>query len=432
KAIRSHSAWEAFAFYKKALAVFDHLPDDGEQEKNRLTILHAMLSPIIILNFPEGSLDLLEAGATLSRELDDQKSLIRFYSNIGFFHSFKGRHQEGIRFSGKAFEEATAINDLTAMAQAAPDLCLANFSTGRFQKVIEVTSTMIRAIHKAEREQDTFGGPAIIYPAFLSLSGLSQAQLGRVDEGMANCRYGLEAAMASANVFTISLCRYYTGMALLLKGAWNEARSYFMRCLDGLERVDFIQIEALAKGGLGVAEAHIGDPMPARAMAEAGLKAFADADIKGQVSALQGYVGMCCFASANFEDAHWFMNQSLASAIENDESYHQGIALIWEGRILGKVSTTAPPEAAQRIEEGLEILAELGATPDIAIGRLFLGEQFAQRKEEEAATTHLKAAGALFTEMGMDYWMEETDKIMNRELNGTENFSDGEQVPASG
>ena len=128
---------------------------------------------------------------------------------------------------------------------------------------------MIDAIHKAEKEQDNFGGPVIIYPAFIALSGLSLAHLGRFDEGMPNCVYGLEEAMKSENLFTTNLCRYYTGMVRLLKGAWNEANLYFMRCIKDLEPVDFIQIEALAKGGLGVAEAHIGDPIHAKTLAEA-------------------------------------------------------------------------------------------------------------------------------------------------------------------
>jgi class 3 adenylate cyclase/tetratricopeptide (TPR) repeat protein len=414
KAFRNNSAWEAFAFYKKALAVLERHPQDGEQKKNQLKILHAMMSPIIVLNFPEESLGLLEAGASISRELDDQKSLIRFYGNMGFFHSVKGRHQEGIRFSGKAFEEATAINDLTAMAQTGPDLCLSSLATGRFEKVIEIASIMIHAIHKAEKEKDDFEGPAIIYPVLYSLSGLSLAHLGRFDEGMTNCVYGLEAAMESENLFTKSLCRYYLGMLLFLRGGWNEARTYFESCLEGLRQVEFVQIEALAKGGLGVAEAHIGDPIHARALAEESLHAFQDAGIKGQVSTLQCYVGMCCHASGDFEDARLFMNRSLASAIENDETYFKGISLIWEGRILGRLSDKAPMEAEQRIEEGLEILTELETNPDIAIGRLFLGELYAQKNQEEAARTHLKAAEASFKKMGMGYWIKEAGKIINR------------------
>lgn len=413
KALRKNSAWEAFAFYKKALAILERHPEDDEQKKNKLKILHAMMSPIIILNFPEESLGLLEEGAKISRELDDQKSLIRFYSNMGFFHSVKGRHREGARFSGKAFEEATAINDLTAMAQAAPDICLSHFSTGRFTQVIEITSKVIHAIHKAEKEHDNFGGPAIIYPAFYALSGSSLAHLGRFDEGMSNCVYGLEAAMESGNIFTISICRYHTGMVLLLKGAWNEASAYFMSCIEGLEQVDIVEVEALAKGGLGVAKAYMKDPIGGRALAEEGLNRFQGAGRKGQVSTLQGYVGMCCYASGNFEDARLFMNRSLASAIENDESYFKGRALIWQGRTIGKLSDNSPLEAAQRIEKGLEVLTELGTNPDISIGHLFLGELYAQKNQAEAAKTHLKSAEALFKEMHMDYWAEETENIIN-------------------
>ncbi|MDX2451544.1 adenylate/guanylate cyclase domain-containing protein [Desulfosarcina sp.] len=413
KAIRNNSAWEAFEFYKKAFIVLERYPEDAEQKKTKLKILHAMMSPMIMLNFPEESLGFLEAGAKLSKERDDHKSLIRFYSNMGFFHSVKGRHREGIRFSGKAFEEATAINDLTAMAQAAPDLCLSNFSTGRFKKVIEITSTIIHAIHKAEKEKDTFGGPAIVYAALYSLSGFSLAHLGRFDEGMSNCVYGLEAAMESENIFTISLCRYYAGMVLLMKGAWSEASDYLMSCLEGLERVDFVQIEALAKGGLGVAEAYIKDPIHGRALAEEGLRAFQEAGIKGQVATLQCYVGMCCHASGDYADARLLIDQSLASAIENNESYFKGRALIWQGRMMGKLSDNAPMEAVARIEEGLELLTELDTKPDMSMGHFFLGELYAQRNQEEAAKTHLKAAEASFKAMNMNYWIEETGKIMN-------------------
>lgn len=413
KAVRNNSAWEAFSFYKKALAVLERHPEDGEQKKNKLKILHAMMIPIILLNFPKGSLGLLEAGAKVSKELDDLKSAIRFYSNMGFCHSVRGRHLEGIRYSGKAFEEATAINDLTAMAQTAPDLSLAYLSTGRFKKVIEISSRMIHAIHKAEKEKDNFGGPAIVYPAQYSISGFSLVHLGRFDEGISNCVYGLEAALESENLFTIGLCRYYIGMALLLKGAWEEARDYFLVCLKGMEKVDFAEIKSLAKGGLGVTEAYMKDPVHGRVLVEEGLNSFQDSGRKGQISTLQCFVAICCYASGDYEDARLFIDQTLASATENGESYLKGRALIWEGRIMGKLGNDAPLEAIQRVEAGLETLTELGTAPDIAIGRLFLGELYVQENQEKVALTHLKAAETLFKEMGMDYWIEETGKIMS-------------------
>jgi len=152
-------------------------------------------------------------------------------------------------------------------------------------------------------------------------------------------------------------------------------------------------------------------PIHGRALAEEGLNTFQNAGRKGQVSTLQCYVGICCHASGDYEDARLFMNQSLATAIENGESYFKGRALIWQGRILEKLSYKAPLEAEQRIEEGLETLTELDTKPDISIGHLFLGELYAQRNQGKAAKTHLKVAEASFKAMNMDYWIEETGKI---------------------
>ena len=124
-------------------------------------------------------------------------------------------------------------------------------------------------------------------------------------------------------------------------------------------------------------------------------------------------MAICCYASGDYEDARLFIDQTLSSVTENGESYLKGRALTWEGRIMGKLENDGPLEAIQRVEAGLETLTELETAPDIAIGRLFLGELYVQDNQEKVALTHLKAAEVLFKEMGMDYWIEETGKLMS-------------------
>jgi len=408
KAIRNNSAWEAFAFYKKAFEIAEQHLKGAEQKK--LDILHAMVSPIIILNFPEESLKFLEVGVTVSKAFNDPKSLIRFYSNMGFFHSIKGRHEEGSRFSGKAFEEAVSINDLTAMAQAAPDLCLANFATGRYHKVIEVASIMIDAIRKAEKEKDHFGGPAIVFPALFSFSGYSLAHLGKFDKGISNCVYGFEEALDSDSLFTQSLCLSYAGMTLLLQGSWAEAKTYFERCLAGLKQVDFVQFEAISKSGLGVANAYTGDPGGGQILCQEGLRLLMDDGVKWQLATIQYFVGMCYHKSGDLENALSNMSQSLMTATKNNEPFYKGTALTWKGRILGKLPDSPMKDAEQLILEGVKILVSLDAAPEIAKGYFFLGELYTRRNQQKAADTYLEKAKASFKKMNMDYWLEQTRK----------------------
>ncbi len=409
KAIRNNSAWEAFLFYKKALGILKEHLHNQEQQPRQLALLHSMMSPIILLGFPEGTLEILEEGVAISKELEDQKSLIRFYSNMGFFHSVRGRHEEGLRYSGKAFEEATAINDITAMAQTAPDLCLSNFAAGQYETIIHIASRMIHALRKAGKERDTFGGPAVVYPTLISLSGYSLAHLGRFEEGMSHCLYGLEEAEQTESLFTKCLGYYYPGMALLLKGDWKAAKDYLVSCIDGFKQVKFIQIEAIAKGGLGVAEAYLGDPKLGRNLAEESLTLLQEAGIEWQISMLKCFAGMCCHESGDPDGARRFFDEALAVASKNNEVFCRGKALIWGGRILGSLSEESVGEAEQRMLEGIEILSELGAMPEMSIGKLFLGELYAKTDRRQASRTHLTEAATMFREMGMEYWLEKTN-----------------------
>jgi tetratricopeptide (TPR) repeat protein len=123
KVIRNHSASEAFSYYKDAMEALKKFPESEENTQNQLAIIHKILVPMIVLGFPEDSLSILQAGERIATAIDDKKSRIRFYSNIGMYYSQKGKQAEGRKYSGKAFEEAEKIQDIELMAQAGAGYC---------------------------------------------------------------------------------------------------------------------------------------------------------------------------------------------------------------------------------------------------------------------------------------------------------------------
>jgi hypothetical protein len=62
----------------------------------------------------------------------------------------------------------------------------------------------------------------------------------------------------------------------------------------------------------------------------------------------------------------------------------------------------------------LDLLNALDIKPDISMGHLFLGELYAERNQQDQARLHLKEAKRLFKEMGMNYWLEETERTIDR------------------
>ena len=101
-------------------------------------------------------------------------------------------------------------------------------------------------------------------------------------------------------------------------------------------------------------------------------------------------------------------------AVKNDQISLKGRALIWAGRIAGKLSNETVNEAESKINEGLDLLNTLNLKPDISIEHLFLGELYAEGNQQDQTRLHLKEAKRLFKEMGMDYWLEETKHTIDR------------------
>jgi hypothetical protein len=75
-------------------------------------------------------------------------------------------------------------------------------------------------------------------------------------------------------------------------------------------------------------------------------------------------------------------------------------------------------EAEQHIRQGIRIVNELEMKPFEIVGYLYLGELFTYANEREKALEILKRAEKAFQEMGMDYWLARTQRVLGRLLEG--------------
>jgi len=413
KAMRNNSAFEAYTFYKASLASLNQFPDSANKKKSLVEIIHAMMSPIIVLGFPEDSLDALDSGIDAAGELDDRKSLIRFYSNTGLYHSSKGRHNQGIEFIEKAYAEAHAIGDLTAIAQTTPDLVLMKLSEGRFNEVVDITSQLVAAIRKEGRERDNFGGPALVLPAFLSMSGFALSHLGRFEEAQDKFRESLEIALSSDNVFTKVICNNYPARSLVLQGKWQEAKNFYLNALDHLKKTTFPALEAYVKSGLGIVETFLGDPKYGEKFVKEARSCLKLANTEWQRSFIFFSQSVCSHEAGAMKKAHVLMDNALKLATKENEADSIGRSLMWKGRIAKHLSSQSSAGAENSIEKGLKIFTDLELKPDVAMGHLFLGEHYAALSETEQALIHLGQAETMFASMGMDYWYDNARKLVN-------------------
>jgi class 3 adenylate cyclase/tetratricopeptide (TPR) repeat protein len=414
KAIRNNSAWEAFSYYREALGALKRMPDEKRSKRNQLEVLHLMLVPMILLGFPEETLSILQEGEKLSKELGEKKSLIRFYTNMGLYYSNRGKPTEGNRYSGRAFEEAEAIQDVETVAQSGPDLCLSHGTRGEYEKAIDVALRVTDAIVKAGRESETFGGPMNVYPALLAISGNNRAMLGNFDEARALVERALKAANLYANSMTIAVCQLNYGWVHLTKGEAKLASEHFSSSIQCFEEAKFMQPLALAWTGSGLAHTLLGDPETGRNHVEKGLMIHREAAIEWNLAIHLYSLGICQHSSGDLKNAQDSFREAFRLSQKNQEKHMEGKSRIWFGRILWMADASKRNEAEEFIQSGIEILESLRTRPDLSIGYFLLGELYLGGDMREKAEEYLRKAEKNFREMGMDHWSAEAERILEK------------------
>ena len=102
--------------------------------------------------------------------------------------------------------------------------------------------------------------------------------------------------------------------------------------------------------------------------------------------------------------------------IEEDSEYFKGneFDVTVFRRAIGKLERADLDKAEEYILKGMKMLEELMVKAYFSRGYFYLGELYAEAGMKEKAVKTLKKAENLFQEMGMDYWLDRTRKILER------------------
>jgi class 3 adenylate cyclase/tetratricopeptide (TPR) repeat protein/ribosomal protein L40E len=414
KVLRNHSASEAFSNYKDAIEALKNLPESEDNKQKRLAIIHKIMHPMIALGFPKDSLSILQAGERLATAIDDKKSRLRFYSNMGRYYSHKGKHAEGREYSGKAFEEAEKIQDLESMAQSGPDLAVSLVMEGEYQKAIDITSRVTNLIKKNQMQAETFGGPGIVYSGLMGDGGYSKGMLGDFEGALADCDRALKNAISYGNNPVQGFSEFYLGMVYLNRGDWKTAKVHLQKGIKLSEETSFFLPLALSLSGLGLAEAELANPEGGIEFVEKGLKIQREANIDWLICFHFFSLGICHCNTGDLIKAIDLMEEAYRHAENSHAKHYTGKSLIWLGRLTGMADSKNINEAIEYIQKGLKILEALQTKPDISIAYLFLGEIYWSLGLAEKAASFMKKASEMFEEMGMDYWLDKTQEVLEQ------------------
>ena len=416
KASRSYSNWEAFRFYKEAINILNQMPETEENERRGIEVRLSVEGPMKVLAYPEDSLQILQEGERLSKEVGDRRSLATFYGSIGLYYSFRGDSAQGIEYSEKSFEEAQKIEDIDLAAPIGFDLCSSYTLAGEYIKVVEVAPRVVSLLEKTHRESDFFGVSFDfnLYSALSVYYGHAMAWLGKFPQGEALCEKGLRFAHQVDNLYSIAFAEVMYGMLFNVKGDGKNTVKHLQEAVRYGEEGQIIPLLGMAHCGLGWGYNLLEDPQTAQKHLETGIRILRDSGLSFLLSYQYLGLGMVHFDSGDLGNAQSCWEEALKSAQANAERWMEGISRTCLGRVLGHGKKSQGGIAEKSILEGIEILNKLRLRPWSARGYYFLGELHADMGQREKALETLQKARGMLQEMGMDYWLARTEKALQK------------------
>jgi tetratricopeptide (TPR) repeat protein len=147
---------------------------------------------------------------------------------------------------------------------------------------------------------------------------------------------------------------------------------------------------------------------------EKGLRIQREAGQEFDLGHFYGLSSMVYLESGDLKNARDRAEKALKISQNIHQKWAEGFAWILLGRIFGKSEKSQVGKAEECILQGIKILDELELKPLYAQGYHFLGELYADTGRKDKALDSLKKAEGMFREMGMDYWLDKTQEVLDR------------------
>ncbi len=395
---------EAIAHLEQALAALRHLPESRETIELIIDTHIELRNALNPFDDRARMGEHLHEAEVLARTLGDQRRLARIATFMVIQCLGAGQYAEAVRFGQEALGIAHTLGDRSIEVVATTFLGMALAVRGEFMKAITFLERNVAL--EGDLRYERFGAPAIQSALAETLLAEVLSELGRFDEALAHAEAGVCIAEAVDHPFTLSGGLFSLGLVLLRRGELPRATRVLEQCLDLCRTWQFARVPSATTilgatyvlGGrgdealslvTGAVEDHLGRPRWA--------------------ARILPFAGMIYLSTGRIDEAASHAREALAFTRRAEARASEAHALC----LVGDVASTAGEDnnAAERsYREALTLAHDLGMRPLVAHCHFGLGKLYQRTGRREQAHQHLTTATRMYREMGMRFWLEQTEK----------------------
>ena len=405
---------EAAEFFDQALRHSAALPETDETLEQAIDIRLELRSILAQLAEPRRALECLREAETLVERLNDDHRRGRVYALMTNAHTLLAELDKALAFGTRALEVANRLADLRLRIIASTYLEQVHFFRGDYRRVVTLATGNLSAL-PADWTSDSFGietPPSVYDRGWLMMS---LAELGRFAEASEPAAEALRLARETRRAHAIRGADISAGTVHMLKGEWARARPFLEHSTRISKEGNVGVLYPSLVACLAWVVAQLGEANEALSLLQEGeqlLQGHCESGYVGLLGWLFLRLGRAALVLGRLDDARRLGNRAL------EASLHQPGFAAHAHLLLGDV--VAHPErfdakaAEIHFRDALALAEALGMRPLVAHCRHALGKIYCRTGKPVPARDHLIAATAMYREMGMRFWLEQTEMEMRQ------------------
>ena len=370
KASGSFSNQEAYNFFSEALGILNRLPDSNENKRKKIETSILMHNPMVLLGYPEGSLDILKNCENLCKEVEDKKNLSAFYAFISRYYTFAGNPLDGIKYTEPRFFDALRNQDIELMASLSFGLITSYIASGYVYKTIDIAPDIMTALERAKKKYEFFGMPFNPYSYVCSYYGLSLTQTGDFKKGKTLLEEAHSFSKEINDIISLCYTELFIAIYYFFKGQGQKTIEHCEKSIQYGEEINWPWMLGITWVYLGCGYWLLGDLNSAYKHIENGLKIHKGTPVIWALTYYPLFMSYIYHDLGDLIKAQRYAEEALELSRKNNEWLFEAYSIIFLGRILAKKNLNSN-EAEKYILEGIKILDELKQKPWSTQGYFF-------------------------------------------------------------
>jgi len=417
KSARNYANWEAVRFYQEAIRLLDLQPESEERKRQKLGIYRSLIDTLMLLSYPQGSVEVLQEAERLAQELGDDRSLTAVYRRFAAYHSIKGDMALGLQYAEKCFDAAERTGDVDAVAMIASGTCQARLHAGEISEMAEMSRRALKLLEEQHREHRVIVGG---WTAYSHLSGWYEDALGGLGEfGEARAVFekGLLSSLEADDTFGIGWVEYNHCIALHFQGDGQGLIDHARKAIESFEETGIEIVLGTAWSLLGSGYLFKASYEQARENIEKGLELQRKAGVPINIPLCLVYLSIYRLAIGDLEGAARSAEEALQLSRDYKAKSLECGSLLTLGRMSAGADSSGIDIAENYIQQAMSLAGEMRARPLIAEGHLYLGEIFERAGRREEALENLRKSEQMYLEMDVgpdSHWLTRAQEALER------------------